>query len=243
MTSPQDFLYTYPPLVAGKLRKRYKRFFADIELENGEIITAHCANTGPMTGVCQIDSPVYVSRSDNPKRKLTYTWEMIQIQGTWVGVNTSLPNTVVKLALEQRLLGDLVGDTTIISPEVPYGEDKKSRIDFLLREPLSVKPPTYIEVKNTTLAEGERALFPDTVTTRGQKHLRELMGILPEARALMLYFINREDCCQFSPGDVYDQEYGRLLRQGLEQGIEVLPCRFQISPAGIRYLGLATLKV
>jgi sugar fermentation stimulation protein A len=239
----EDFLYTYPPLLKGKLLKRYKRFFADIELDSGEIITAHCPNTGPMTGVCLVNNPVYVSSSDNPKRKLAYTWEMIQIHDIWVGINTSLPNRVIKLALEKRIFRDLVGENTLISPEVAYGEGKKSRIDFLLTEPLSPSPLTYIEVKNTTLAEGSTALFPDTVTTRGQKHLRELMGILPDSQAVMLYFINREDCLHFGAGDAYDPDYGSLLRLGVEKGIRVLPCRFQVSPQGIRYLGLAMLDL
>ena len=99
-----SLIYQYPPLIQGRLIKRYKRFLADIELETGEIITAHCPNTGPMTGICQPNSLVQVSQSNNPKRKLAYTWEMIQIGATWVGTNTAIPNRVVKLALQQQLL-------------------------------------------------------------------------------------------------------------------------------------------
>ncbi|MGB3615096.1 MAG: DNA/RNA nuclease SfsA [Elainellaceae cyanobacterium] len=231
--------YPYPDLVAGTLLKRYKRFLADIELETGETVTAHCPNTGPMTGVSQVGSAVLLSRSDNPKRKLAYTWEAIHTDGVWVGVNTALPNRVVKSALEAQVFSELTPYAGIKS-EVPYGEDRKSRVDFLLTSP--DKPPVYLEVKNATWTDGETcALFPDTVTTRGQKHLRELTNLLPDARAVMLYFINRGDCTTFSPGDTTDPEYGALLRAGVAQGLEVLPCRFEVTPSGMQYLGLATL--
>jgi sugar fermentation stimulation protein A len=236
-----QFFYPYPPLILGKLQKRYKRFFADIELETGEMITAHCPNTGPMTGVCQIGNLVYVSPSNNPKRKLAYTWEMIQIQETWVGVNTNLPNQVIKQALTQKIFPELADLYDTVKSEVPYGQDRKSRIDFLLSQ--SGQPDIYLEVKNTTLAQNQLALFPDTVTTRGQKHLEELAALLPSARSVMLYFINRGDCSEFSPGDEFDPNYGKLLRQGISRGLTVLPCRFEISPQGIRYLGLAQLSI
>jgi sugar fermentation stimulation protein A len=236
-----QFFYPYPPLILGKLQKRYKRFFADIELETGEMITAHCPNTGPMTGVCQIGNLVYVSPSNNPKRKLAYTWEMIQIQDTWVGVNTNLPNQVIKQALTQKIFPELADLYDTVKSEVPYGQDRKSRIDFLLSQ--SGQPDIYLEVKNTTLAQNQLALFPDTVTTRGQKHLEELAALLPSARSVMLYFINRGDCSEFSPGDEFDPNYGKLLRQGISRGLTVLPCRFEISPQGIRYLGLAQLSI
>ncbi|MGK7876014.1 MAG: DNA/RNA nuclease SfsA [Xenococcaceae cyanobacterium] len=239
MTS--NLLYQYPSLIPGILLKRYKRFLADIELASGEIITAHCPNTGPMTGVCTPGSPVQVSKSDNPKRKLPYTWEMIQVndtQPTWVGINTGLPNRVIKLALEKRLFPELARYYKQIRPEVPYGKDKKSRVDFLLTGDES-KPAIYLEVKNATLVQGNVALFPDAVTTRGQKHLRELMMLLPEAKSVMLYFINRSDCPYFAPGDNADPAYGQLLREAVEQGVEVLPYRFEVTPQGVRYLGLA----
>ncbi|MGK7886406.1 MAG: DNA/RNA nuclease SfsA, partial [Crocosphaera sp.] len=114
-----DFIYTYPPLIPGILKKRYKRFLADIELESGEIITAHCANTGPMIGVCDTDSRVYISKSDNPKRKLAYSWELIEVENTWVGINTSLPNRVIKQVLEQEKFPPLQGQYNQVRPEVP----------------------------------------------------------------------------------------------------------------------------
>ena len=237
-----DWFYPLPPLLEGTLLKRYKRFFADIELETGEVITAHCPNTGPMTGVCHLGGRVLVSYSADPKRKLAYTWELAEVRDTvptWAGVNTALPNRVVKSLLEARQLPEL-GEYSAIRPEVRYGGDGKSRIDFVISGEDNVIP-TYIEVKNTTWARGSLALFPDTVTTRGQKHLKELAALIPQAQAVMLYFINRSDCTDFAPGDEADPTYGVLLREAIAKGVKVLPCRFEITPAGIRYLGLANL--
>jgi sugar fermentation stimulation protein A len=232
----ENSIYQYPSLIEGILVKRYKRFMADIQLDNGEIVTAHCPNTGPMTGVCQSGNRVQVSVSDNPKRKLAYTWEMICINDVWVGVNTGLPNQVVKLGLEKRLFPEL--DYINIKPEFSLGKDKKSRIDFFLS---GGEKDIYLEVKNTTWSQGNIALFPDTVTTRGQKHLRELKELSAIAQVVMLYFINRGDCDQFCPGDTADPEYGKLLREAVKLGLKILPCRFQITPQGIEYLGLAEL--
>lgn len=234
-------LYTYPPLHAGILLKRYKRFLADIELETGEVVTAHCANTGPMTGICTPGSRVLVSYSSVPTRKLPYTWEAIEVndnEPTWVIVNTALPNRIVKLALTQQLFPEL-GSYSQIRCEVPYGADRKSRVDFLL----TGDRPIYIEVKSTTWAQQRLAMFPDTETIRGQKHLRELSALLPHARAVMFYAINRGDCTQFAPGDAADPVYGQLLREAMQLGLEVLPCRFEVTPVGVRYLGLADLKI
>ncbi|WP_009633953.1 DNA/RNA nuclease SfsA [Synechocystis sp. PCC 7509] len=234
-----DWLYKYPPLYPGILLKRYKRFFADIELETGEVITAHCPNTGSMSGISTPGSAVQVSYSNNLKRKLAYTWEMIQVfdnQPTWVGINTMMPNRIIKLALEKFLFPQL-SNYQKIQFEVAYGQDKKSRVDFLLSS--DTERPIYVEVKSTTWAQKQLALFPDTETTRGQKHLRELTALLPQSRAVMLYFINRGDCNQFAAGDSADPVYGKLLVSAIALGLEVLPCRFEISPQGIRYLGLA----
>jgi len=238
-----DFIYKYPPLLPGILIKRYKRFFADIELASGEIITAHCPNTGPMTGVYIPGNPVLVSASDNPKRKLAYTWELIKVcdtEPTWVGVNTGLPNRVIKLALELRLFPEL-GNYSVIQPEVVYGKARKSRIDFWLT---GEENPIFLEVKNTTWAKENLALFPDTVTERGQKHLKELIEVVQQgSRAVMLYFINRGDCTDFAPGDSADRTYGELFRKAIGEGVEILPCRFDVTPEGVRYLGLAKLDL
>jgi sugar fermentation stimulation protein A len=238
-----DWIYPFPTLYPGTLIQRYKRFFADIELDSGETITAHCPNTGPMTGLNLPGNRVQVSRSDSPTRKLPYTWELIEVhdlEPTWVGVNTALPNRVIRSALEAKLFPAL-GEYQKIQGEVPYGLDKKSRIDFLLTG--EDGRSLYVEVKNTTWTDGTLALFPDTVTTRGQKHLRELTELLPHARSVMLYFINRGDCTHFASGDRADPIYGKLLREAIALGLEVLPCRFEVSLEGLRYLGLAELKL
>lgn len=241
-----DCFYPFPPLQSGILLQRYKRFFADIELDSGEVITAHCPNTGPMTGVYLPGHRVQVSKSDNPKRKLSYTWELVEAKDTvptWVGVNTGLPNRVVRSLLDQHCITEL-GPYDTIRPEVPYGTDNKSRIDFLVENSADPQArPLYIEVKNTTWVKGSLALFPDTVTTRGQKHLRELTQLAATARPIMLYFINRGDCDRFAPGDDADPTYGKLLREAIAAGVEVLPCRFEVTPAGVQYLGLASLAL
>jgi sugar fermentation stimulation protein A len=230
-------IYTYPQLYAGTLVKRYKRFFADIQLDTGELITAHCPNTGPMTGVCELGATVQVSFHDNPKRKLAYTWELIQIDDVWIGINTALPNKLIKIALEQRLFPELDSYQTVRS-EVVYGANGGSRIDFLLT---GGDRSIYLEVKNTTWSIDDVAIFPDTETTRGQKHLRELIDVMPEHHAVMLYLINRGDKAKFAPGDTTDPVYGQLLRTAVAKGLQVLPCRFEISPTGVEYLGLAEL--
>lgn len=247
-----SLIYQYPPLVSGRLIKRYKRFLADIELDMGGVITAHCPNTGPMTGNCTPGSYVQVSKSDNPKRKLAYTWEMIQVDSIWVGTNTAIPNRVVKLALEQKLFPELASGYNHIRSEVPYGKDKKSRVDFLLTGD-DHQPAMYVEVKSVTLSANHQnadhqnansntsnvALFPDTVTTRGQKHLLELTALGKEAKSVMLYFINRSDCAVFAPSDRCDSKYAELFRKAVAHGVKVLPYRFEITPKGISYLGLA----
>lgn len=198
-----------------------------------------------MTGVCQIGAPVQVSFHDNPKRKLAYTWEMIQIDNVWIGINTALPNKLIKIALEQQLFPEL-GTYQKIRSEVVYGQDHRSRIDFLLE---AGDRSIYLEVKNTTWSNlvkrgasyEDVAVFPDTETTRGQKHLRELIDVMPTSRAVMLYLINRGDKTKFAPGDTTDPIYGQLLRTAVAKGLQVLPCRFDVSPEGVKYLGIAEL--
>ena len=241
-----DFIYEFPPLYPGTLIKRYKRFLADLELDSGEKITAHCANPGKMLGLSAPGSRVMVSLSDNPKRKLPYSLELVEARDnepTWVGVNTALPNRVVKSCLERRLFPEL-GEYDSIRPEVRYGRENKSRVDFLL-EGSGAEPPIYLEVKNVTWAEGRTALFPDAVTDRGQKHLRELMDAIAslKARAVLLFFINRSDCDCFAAGDRADPVYAELLREARDRGVQILPYRFEVAPQGLRYLGLAELKL
>ena len=153
-----------------------------------------------------------------------------------MGINTALPNRVIKLALAENLFPEL-GDYHEFKTEVVYGKERKSRVDFKL---ISETKNIYLEVKNTTWADGRVALFPDTVTQRGQKHLRELIGVVEQGeRAVCLFLINRGDCYQFAPGDIADPDYGKLLREAVIKGVEILPCRFIVTPQEVNYLGIA----
>jgi len=242
MLTKPILVHTYPPLLEGILVKRYKRFFADIELETGEIAIAHCPNTGPMTSISTVGSRVYISQANDPKRKLKYTWEMIDVNGIWVGVNTSLPNRIIGAMLDRHLLPELE-PYNIFKPEVGYGTEK-SRIDFLLTDSNNSDSDnsirTYVEIKNTTWHEGKTALFPDTVTTRGQKHLRELISIIDRnTKSAIIYFINRSDCDDFRAGEKADPEYARLLIEATSAGVKILPYRFQVTPQSVEFLGIS----
>ncbi len=226
-------LLKFPPLEEGVLIKRYKRFLADVKLKTGEIVTAHCANTGPMKGVLVNGGQVRIRYTPSPTRKLSWSWEQAQVHNpngsySWVGVNTSLSNKIVKLAIEADLLTKDLGEISLIRQEVTYGVKRSSRIDFLLSpmEHEEDKRPIYLEVKNTTWTEGSQALFPDTVTERGQKHLQELISVLPESRAVLVPCISRQDVDTFAPGDTADPIYGKLYRAALNAGVEIIPCCF-----------------
>ena len=235
-------------LQEGVLLKRYKRFLADVQLDSGEQVTAHCANTGPMTGVLQVGGRVRLRHAPSPTRKLAWSWEQAQVPGAdgrpvWVGVNTALPNRLVRATVEAGLLEPWLGPIAAIRAEVAYGVHRRSRIDLLLT-PAETAPdqrPIYVEVKNTTWSAGTVALFPDTVTERGQKHLEELMGVLPAARAVLLPCLSRADVQRFAPGDSADPRYGELFRAALTAGVEVLPCLYGFRAEGIDWLGLATV--
>ena len=213
-----DWVHRYPPLLKGTLVKRYKRFFADIELETGELITAHCPNTGPMTGIYIPGKPVYVSPSDNPKRKLKYTWEIIHMPDSLVGVNTMVPNRLVKQSIEYGLVKALTGYERVRA-EVKTADG--SRLDLMLEK--DGRRSCFVEVKNCTLVEGRVARFPDAVTTRGRKHLVELQRLVGEGlRGVMFYLVQRMDADSFKPADDIDPGYGEELRQAQQNGVEIL---------------------
>ena len=229
-----ETIINFPPLVEGKLIKRYKRFLADIKLDNGKIVTAHCANTGPMKGVLWPGGRVRLRYSPSPKRKLDWSWEQAEVPSNnelkkcWVGINTSLPNKLIRHLIESNCLERQFGTISNIKAEVVYGLESRSRIDLLLEPAISNidQRKIYVEVKNTTWSENSVALFPDTVTTRGQKHLRDLMGVLSDSRAVLIPCISRSDNEIFAPGDSADPLYGELFRDALARGIEVIPCSF-----------------
>ena len=217
------------PLIPGRLIRRYKRFLADITLDDGTVITAHCANSGSMKGCQTPGSRVYVSPQDKPGRKLKYTWEMIRVGRAWVGINTGHPNPIVYDAIEHQLIPELRGYSEM-RREVKYG--RRSRIDVWLRRPGQI---CYVEVKNVTLAEEGAALFPDAVTERGTKHLRELMDqVAAGDRAVMFYLVQRSDCNLFKPADDIDSVYGATLREAAHHGVEILVYQAIVSPQRIR---------
>ena len=249
LTSETRPLLSFEPLVEGILIRRYKRFLADVELSSGQQVTAHCANTGPMTGVLIPGQRVRLRHAPSPKRKLAWTWEQAEVQGVdgkpcWVGINTAVPNRLIRAAVEAGCLDEQLGPIAAIRAEVPYGVNRRSRIDLLLT-PAESNPDSraiYLEVKNTTWTDGTTALFPDTVTERGQKHLVEMMGVLPEARAVLVPCLSRADVKDFAPGDAADPRYGELFREALNSGVEVLPCCFRYEPNAILWNSLRPLR-
>lgn len=249
LAGPGVLVWPLEGLVEGVLVKRYKRFLADVELASGEVVTAHCPNTGPMTGVLLPGGRVRLRYAPSPTRKLAWTWEQAEVIGAsgeplWVGINTALPNHLVKATIVAGLLEAWLGPIESIRAEVPYGLNRRSRIDLLLTPSAanSDPRPIYLEVKNTTWTDGELALFPDTVTERGQKHLEELIALLPDARGVLVPCLSRADVVRFAPGDQADPRYGELFRQAMAAGVEVLPCVYGFSATAIHWLGLAAVQ-
>tara|TARA_Y100001968_G_scaffold315615_1_gene342412 strand:+ start:1228 stop:1983 length:756 start_codon:yes stop_codon:yes gene_type:complete len=239
----------FPPLYEGILVKRYKRFLADVKLENGEVVVAHCANTGPMKGLLSPSARVRIRYNPSPTRKLKWTWEQVKLVGEkgsscWVGINTLIANKLVLLAIEAGYLNNQLGPISRVRKEVTYGIEQKSRIDLLLYpgEKNTDIRNIYVEVKNTTWTEGPLALFPDTITKRGQKHLKELISVIPESKSVLIPCISRNDVKTFAPGDEADKEYGDLFRLALRAGVEVIPCCFGFHKDCITWEGFAEVK-
>lgn len=207
--------------------KRYKRFLVDIEM-GGHLITVHCPNSGSMKGLTSAGNPAWVSLSNNQSRKLKHTLEIIEIAGVPVGVNTHRTNQIVHNALKEKKILEL-SSYSKIEREIIYGS---SRIDFLLTE--KKFPIAYVEVKNVTLKEGEWALFPDSPTLRGTKHLIELINIKAQGhRAIMLYVIQRNDCKKFSIAKDIDPIYFKTLQKAISCGVEVLAYQCSVTPSHI----------
>lgn len=222
----------HPPLQAGTLIQRYKRFLADIITQDGSTITIHCANTGAMTGCATPGDTVWYSESANAKRKYPHSWELTQTQdGHLICVNTLRANQLVSEALMQSLIPELAGYQTQ-AQEVRYGGEN-SRIDFLLTDPH--KAPCYIEVKSVTLLENEQGYFPDTVTLRGQKHLRELQAITEAGNRAVLFFAVLHSGIESVSGAAHiDKKYSSLLQQAVLSGMEIICYKMRITPDGIR---------
>ena len=215
------------PLQKATLIKRYKRFLADVKLESGDALTVHCPNTGSMMGCSDPGSEVMISRSPNPKRKYPHTLEMVRANDTWVGINTSLTNRLVRDGIENGIFPELIPFSEI-KPEVKVG---KSRLDFLLT---NNDKRTFIEVKNCTLIRERTAMFPDAVTTRGTKHLHELMELIDQGhRGALIFCIQREDADTFTPAADIDPTYAATLAEAASKGVMILACQTTISPASI----------
>lgn len=219
-----------PPLIEGRLIRRYKRFLADVELDDGTVLTVHCPNSGSMLGCVGAGWPVRLSLSDNPKRKYPHTWEMVHNGRCWIGINTMRTNRIVEEAIRGGQITEL-SPFDELRPEVRLGDS--SRIDFVLDRG---QRRTWIEVKSVTMVDdGGRYAFPDAVTTRGARHLRELTTAVEAGdRAVMFYLIQRSDGDGFATADHIDPAYGDELRRSVERGVEVLAYRAEVSPVEIR---------
>ena len=215
-------------LISGQFVKRYKRFFVDVKID-GKIITAHCPNTGSMYGLLKKDNKVWLTKSNNPNRKLKYTLQIIQDKKTKVGVNTHLTNKIVLEALQNNLIKEF--DKTIeIKPETKFGIN--TRFDFLVTEN-NLK--SFIEVKNVTLSRKKGvAEFPDAITSRGLKHIRELIKANKKGyKIYILYLIQRNDCKSFKIADDIDPEYSDSLSKAVKKNLNVLCFDCKFSPKGI----------
>ncbi len=212
------------PLLEGVFVKRYKRFFTDIELPDGTLVTAHTPNTGSMQQCAVPGHRVLISKNDDPKRKLQYTLELIRVGDYWVDTHTQRTNRLVEEALRNDWIAGFTGYRVI--PEFKIGD---SRIDFLLEK---ADEKVLVEVKNVTLIkDGSTACFPDAVTTRGQKHLRELLQAKQQGyRAVIFFLVQRGEATAFAPADAIDPEYGRLLRAVVAGGVEALAYKTAATP-------------
>ncbi len=214
-------------LVSGKLLRRYKRFLADIELEDGTVVVAHCTNSGSMKSCIKEGAPVLLSVAEDPKRKTRFTWEMIYINNGWVGVNTLMPNRLVYDAISNNTLDSLLG-YDIIKREVKFGD---SRFDIYCENDIE---KCFIEVKNVTMKVGNSALFPDAVTERGRKHLETLIKVKEQGlRAVMVYVIQRMDVSSFGLASDIDPDYSDSLRRAIRNGVEIMALQARVYPVGI----------
>ncbi len=241
----------FPNLQTGHLVQRYKRFFADIRLEDGSVITAHCPNTGPMLGMVQPGQRVAFSKNSGKNRKLAYTWEMAWLDDTWVGTNTHTPNRLIREAFDSCQI-DILSDYKALRSEVAVVD---SRLDFyvtkcselenskkILRAQKIIQDNIqqqekgiYIEVKNVHLRRGKQAVFPETVTTRGTRHLETLMHLVQQGfGAMMIHVVQRNDCQSFAVAADLDPNYAGAFKQAIAAGVHCIAYTCELSPQEIK---------
>lgn len=214
-----------PPLLPGRLRRRFQRFLAEVEMAGDRRVIVHCPNSGSMLGCLEPGAPVRLSPAANPARRTPYTWEMIFIPGGWVGINTLLPNRLVALAAQRRVLKIFHG-TQRVRREVLVGAH--TRLDLVAERPAG---PLYVEVKNVTLVQEGVARFPDAVTARGAKHLETLMGLAAGgAAAAMVYVVQRGEAASFAPAEDIDPRYAQLWHRARAAGVRMVVLQAEVTP-------------
>jgi sugar fermentation stimulation protein A len=224
-------------LIHGTLIKRYKRFLSDVKLDDGTEVVAHCTNSGSMKSCIENGAEVYLTPVNDPKRRTKFTWEMIKINGDWVGINTGNPNKLAFEAISSGKIPGLTGYSTV-KCEVTFGD---SRFDIFAE---NEKEKCFVEVKNVTMKEGKYALFPDSVTTRGQKHLKTLMEVKTAGmRAVMLYIIQRTDVDVFAPAIEIDPNYAKALKIAVDSGVEVIAMQAKVTPEKIELIREMPFKI
>jgi len=227
-----------PPLINGHIIRRYKRFLADVELDSGETVTAHCPNTGSMTGCWAPGAPVQLSISDNPARKLKYTLERVDMGAGWVGVHTGRTNPVIAEAIELGHIPALAGYGKLereVGIELPG--HPRSRLDILLRDG-GRQPDAWVEIKNTTLLSGDCVCFPDAVTERGRKHLEVLQALVKDGhRGVIVFAVNRPEGEAFRPAADIDPQYAAILARVMQSGVEAVAARIVHTETGMEVRG------
>lgn len=224
-------------LTRGRLIRRYKRFLTEVELDDGSRVTAHCNNSGTLLTCLEPGAPVYLSPSQAPGRRTAFTWEMIFINGGWVGVNTLMPNRLVAEAARQRALPLFAGATAV---RTEIKTSAHTRLDVLVERP---QGPLYVEVKNVTLVRDGLAGFPDAVSTRGAKHLAELMRLVRAGQeAAMVYVVQRGDARAFTPAADIDPAYAEAFAQARAAGVGMTVVQAAVSPQGVGLERLLPLR-
>ena len=238
---------TFPPLTDGRIIARYKRFLADVELAGGEIVTAHCPNTGSMKGCWTPGAPVQLSASDNPKRKLRWTLERVDMGAGWVGVNTARVNHIIAAFIKGGRIAALCGYEQIrkepryTAPNLPE-KWAKSRFDLLLQN--EGRADCFVEIKNTTLLDGERICFPDAVTERGRKHLELLEHAAGQGhRAVLIFAANRPEGDYFCAATDVDPAYAETLKRVRDNGVEIIVVRIRHTETGVEAGGEVAVRL